>query len=312
MTNHLKTQDGTPISRLCFGAMQFGGKADQPTSEAMYDACRAAGINFFDTAHAYTDGVSETWLGRFAGPERDRVYIASKANFGRGAGKKNLVASLEESRRRLNSDFIDLYYIHRWDPVAPLDESFETLAGFVEMGLIGAIGVSNFAAWQVMKAQWAADKFGVKIAMLQPMYNLVKRQAEVELLPMCVDQNIAAVPYSPLGGGLLSGKYAAGGEGRLTTDKMYAARYAPDWMHKAAAELAALASDHGVDAATLAVSWVAKNKAVTAPIISARSVEQLQPSLKAMDCPMDDELYARISALSPAPPPATDRLEEAG
>jgi aryl-alcohol dehydrogenase-like predicted oxidoreductase len=143
------------------------------------------------------------------------------------------------------------------------------------------------------------------------MYNLVKRQAEVEILPMCLDQGIAAVPYSPLGGGLLSGKYAAGGTGRLNEMPMYEKRYAPDWMHKAAAELQAIADELGTEAATLAVAWVAKNKMVTAPIISARSTGQLKASLAALDFRMDDALYARISALSPTPPPATDRLEEA-
>jgi len=311
MTNILKTPDGTPISRFCFGAMQFGGKADHAASHALYDACRAAGINFFDTAHAYTDGISETWLGEFAAHERDNVFVASKANFGQGAGRKNLVDSLDESRKRLGMDFIDLYYIHKFDADTPFEESFEVLGGFVDKGLIGAIGVSNFAAWQVVKAQNVAAKFGAKISMFQPMYNLVKRQAEVEILPMCVDQGIAAVPYSPLGGGLLTGKYVGGGAGRLNEMPMYASRYAPDWMHAAAAGLVEIARDVGVEAATLAVAWVAKNAGVTAPIISARTVEQLQPSLAALDFKMDDALYARISALSPTPPPATDRLEEA-
>jgi aryl-alcohol dehydrogenase-like predicted oxidoreductase len=311
MKQDLRTPDGMPISRFCFGAMQFGGKADEAASRDLYAACRDAGINFFDTAHAYTDGRSETFLGRCVAAERDKVFIASKANFSGGSGAANIRNSVEESRRRLGLDRIDLYYLHRWDPNTALDETFEALAGEVAAGRIGAVGVSNFAAWQVMKAECLARRGGIGIAMLQPMYNLVKRQAEVEILPMAISEGFAAVPYSPLGGGLLSGKFAAGETGRLVEDPMYAGRYAPEWMHRAAADLAALAAELGQHPATLAVAWAARHPGVTAPIVSARSVEQLAPSLAALDFAMDDALYARISALTPRPPPATDRLEEA-
>ncbi|MCR8722892.1 aldo/keto reductase [Frigidibacter sp. ROC022] len=309
--NNLHTPGGAPISRFCFGAMQFGGKADEATSQALYDACRAAGLNFFDTAYVYAEGRSETYLGRAAKDERDDVFIASKANFAAGSGTAGIRASVEESRRRLGMDFIDLYYLHRFDDNVPLEETFTALAGEVEAGRIGAVGVSNFAAWQVMKAERAANAVGLHIAMIQPMYNLVKRQVEVEILPMALSEGFAVVPYSPLGGGLLSGKYAAGQSGRLKEDKAYAGRYAPEWMHRAAADLSALAAELGTHPATLAVAWVARHPGVTAPIISARSVEQLAPSLAALDYPLDDALYARLSALTPAPPPATDRLEEA-
>jgi len=171
--------------------------------------------------------------------------------------------------------------------------------------------VSNYAAWQVMKAQAVAEKLGTRIAMFQPMYNLVKRQVEVEILPMGLSENIAIVPYSPLGGGLLTGKYAGGAGGRLADDKMYNARYGQRWMYDTAAALADLGRELGVSPATLAVAWAARHPGVTAPIISARNAEQLQPSLDALTFAMDDALYARISALSPTPAPATDRLEEA-
>lgn len=311
MTQQLRTIDGTPISRFCFGTMQFGGKADEAESGRLYAACREAGINFFDTAHAYTDGLSETWLGRLAAAERQAVYIASKANFSGGSGAGNIHASVEESLKRLGTDFVDLYYLHRWDGTVPLEETFTALAEEKAAGRIGAIGVSNFSAWQVMKAEAVARGLGVTIAAIQPMYNLVKRQVEVEILPMALSEGFAVFPYSPLGGGLLSGKYAAGESGRLTTDKMYEKRYGVDWMHRAAADLAALAAEAGVHPATLAVAWAARRPGVTAPIISARSVEQLGPSLAALDYAMDDAMYARLRALAPEPPPATDRLEEA-
>ncbi|MGG7645598.1 aldo/keto reductase [Rhodovulum sp. YNF3179] len=307
----LITADDQPASRFVFGTMQFGGRADAAASQALFEASRAAGITHFDTAHVYTDGASETLLGRFAAPERDRLFIATKAGYKGGAARDNILRTFDESRTRLGMDSVDLLYLHRWDGDTPLEETFETLAGLQDRGLVRHVGVSNYAAWQVMKAQAVARSFGTGIDVIQPMYNLVKRQAEVEILPMAATEGIAVQPYSPLGGGLLSGKYAAGGSGRLTEDDRYAARYAPDWMHEAAAGLVRLAGETGHDPATLAVAWVAAHPAVTGPIVGARSVAQLDPSLAAMGLTLDADLKARLDALAPAPAPATDRLEEA-
>lgn len=309
MKQDLRTAGGTAISNFCFGAMQFGEGADEPTSAAMYQACREAGINFFDTAFGYTGGKSETILGQLSAPERDDVFIATKCAAAGGAGAANIHAQFDESRKRLDMDCVDLLYIHMWDGQTPLEETFETLAGLVQSGKTRFIGVSNFAAWQVMKAEHVAQSFGIEIAMIQPMYNLVKRQVEVEILPMAASEGFAICPYSPLGGGLLSGKYAKGETGRLTTNKMYASRYKSDWMFDAARDLSTIAAEHGVHPATLAVAWVARNAAVTAPIISARSVEQLGPSLDAMTYDLDDALYDQLCSLAPTPAPATDRSE---
>ncbi|MDA7428553.1 aldo/keto reductase [Primorskyibacter aestuariivivens] len=306
----LTTLNGTAISRFAFGCMQFGGKADEAASREMFEACITAGINHFDTAHAYTEGRSEEFLGRFC-TNRDATFIATKANFPGGASRANIFNSIDESCARLKMDVIDLYYLHRWDDDTPLEESFETLAELQAQGRIRYVGVSNYAAWQVMKAESVAAEFGTQIDAIQPMYNLVKRQAEVELLPMCASEGIVAFPYSPLGGGLLTGKYARGESGRHSHDAMYAKRYDVDWMKETAGALADLAKELGTSPATLAVAWAARHPAGPRPILSARSVEQLQPSLDGMRYDMDDALYARISALSPTPPPATDRLEEA-
>jgi aryl-alcohol dehydrogenase-like predicted oxidoreductase len=173
------------------------------------------------------------------------------------------------------------------------------------------VGISNFSAWATMKARGVARELGIDVTFLQPMYNLVKRQAVVEILPMAASEGFYVCPYSPLGGGLLTGKYVSGGGGRIRDDKMYATRYALDWMHEAAAGLKALADEVGVHPATLAVAWVARHAGVWGPIVSARSAEQLRPSLAAIGFEMDDAFYARVSALSPTPPPANDRLEEA-
>ncbi len=299
------------MGRFAFGTMQFGGKADAAQSQAMYDACRAAGIVHFDTAIGYTGGASEKLLGPMVKQEREKVFVASKLAYVDGAGRANLLKQMDRCRSQLGLDQVDLLYMHRFDPDTPLEETFSTLAEFQTQGVIRHLGVSNYAAWQVMKAQHVAKDLGTRIDAIQPMYNLVKRQAEVEIMPMATDQNISVVPYSPLGGGLLTGKYQAGGSGRLSTDDRYAARYGLDWMHKTAQALSELARDLDVDPATLAVAWAAKHPCAPIPILSASHIDQLSPSLDAMRFDMSSELYDQITSLSLTPPPATDRIEEA-
>lgn len=306
----LNTLGGAPLSPLCFGTMQFGGTADAGASRAMYDACREAGVNHFDTAHVYTGGASETLLGQFIKTERDAIFVATKVAYTGGAGRENINATFEASRRRLQLDCIDLLYLHRFDPDTPSEETFEALARLQQAGKFRHIGVSNYAAWQVVKAQGVAAAMGTYIDMIQPMYSLVKRQAEVELLPMAKSEGIGVAAYSPLGAGLLTGKDTRRGDGRLATDSRYASRYGQPWMHKTARRFAALATQMQMDPATLAVAWVARHPSVTCPIISARTVDQLRPSLAAAQISLSDEDYARISALSQTPAPATDRLEE--
>ncbi len=219
-------------------------------------------------------------------------------------------AQFDTSRRRLGLDCIDILYLHRFDAGTDLRVTLEWFAARKQVGDIRYIGLSNFAAWQVMKAQMLGRDLGVPTDILQPMYSSVKRQAEVEILPMCTDQNIAIAPYSPLGGGLLTGKYATRGEGRLSEDARYNSRYGQEWMHDTAKGLSKLAEAHGVSPATLAVAWVAAHPCTPMPIISGRTAEQIAPSLAALDFKMDAALYEQISALSPRPAPATDRLEE--
>ena len=310
MTKILTSPDGTPASRLAFGTMQFGGRADAQASRAMFDASIEAGITHFDTAYVYNDGASEEILGSFLDANRDGLLIATKAAYTGGGSRENILNTFEVSRKRLKLDMVDVLYMHRFDPDTDLHESMEAMAELKSAGKIRYVGVSNFAAWQVMKTLGVAAKFGITIDIVQPMYNLVKRQAEVEILPMCADMGVACAPYSPLGGGLLTGKYATGGDGRLAEDDLYAVRYGLEWMHRAARDLATLAREIGEDPATLAVAWAAAHPMGPTPITSARSAEQLKPSLAAMTYDMTPELYARLSALSPTPPPATDRIEE--
>jgi aryl-alcohol dehydrogenase-like predicted oxidoreductase len=307
----LISPNGTPASRLTFGTMQFGGNADKTQSCAMYDAALAAGINHFDTAYVYTNGASEILLGQMVGDNRDDLVIATKAAYVGGSTRTNILEHFDVSRDRLQLDMVDLLYLHRFDDETPLEETFEALAILQQANKIRYIGVSNFAAWQVMKAQAVAEKLGTRIDVIQPMYNLVKRQAEVEIMPMCIDQDIGIVPYSPLGGGLLTGKYARGETGRLTEDDRYAARYGQSWMHDAATAFSALADTLNVAPSALAVAWAAHHPSCPNPIVSARNLEQLMPSLAAMNYDIDSKLYDKITALTPTPAPATDRLEEA-
>lgn len=306
----LTTRGGNPVSRLTFGTMQFGGNADASESRAMYDAARNAGITHFDTAVGYTDGESEKLIGEFIKHERDDIFLATKVGYMGGASRQNITKHFEQCKQQLQEDAVDLLYMHRFDDDVALEETFETLSELQSSGAIRYIGVSNYAAWQVMKAQAAAKTFGTKVDVIQPMYSLVKRQVEVEILPMAQDQGIRMIPYSPLGGGLLTGKYAKGGTGRLTEDARYKARYDQSWMHETAQELSAIAADLGTSPATLAVAWVAAHPAQPSPIVSARSTAQLMPSLAAESFDMTPELYKKITALSMTPTPATDRLEE--
>ena len=291
------------------------GRGVESDSAAMYSACREAGINFFDTAYVYNEGRSEEILGTLIAKEREDIILVTKAGAVGGSSAKNIRSQLETSLTRMNQDYTDIFFLHRFDDDVPLEETFAELAALKEEKKYFQLGVSNFAAWQVMKAQGMARLHGYPtIDILQPMYNLVKRQAEVEILPMAAAEHIAVISYSPLGGGLLTGKYRGGiaDEGRFSWDEKYALRYGQDWMHQAANSLSEIAAELGTNPAALAVAWVAKNPAITAPIISARNIEQLAPSLAAGDITLDGDIYARLNALAWTPPPATDRLEEQG
>lgn len=305
----MKTLNGMPASRFAFGTMQFGGNADDAESAEMFTAAREAGINHFDTAYIYTGGASETILGKLAAKQRDQLLIATKVAYDGNGDPAKLQADFDVSLDRLGMERVDILYLHMYVGTN-LERAIEWIAGQQKAGKVRYIGLSNFAAWQVMAAIAIAEYHGTRIDILQPMYNLVKRQAEVEILPMCRDQSVTCAPYSPLGGGLLTGKYAQGGAGRIRSDPRYSERYSLPYMAETAANLAELGAELGVNPATLAAAWVARHKTAPTPILSARSAEQLQPSLDAMNFEMNDALYTQVSALSPTPPPATDRWEE--
>ncbi|MBI4954029.1 MAG: aldo/keto reductase [Myxococcales bacterium] len=312
---------GLKVSALALGTMTFGAEADEATSAALFARARDAGVNFFDCADVYAQGRSEEILGRLAKSCRHEVVLATKAYFptgsdpnARGSSRYHLRRAVEASLRRLGTDRIDLFHLHRFDDATALDDTLRTLDDLVRAGMILYPAVSNFAAWQAARALGIAERSGfAPIVCMQPMYNLLKRQAESEILPLARAEKLAVVCYSPLAGGLLSGKYgrtARPDVGRMVTNKMYQTRYGAASNYAIAEDFGALARELGVHPASLAVAWVAHHPGVTAPLVGARNVEQLEPCLAATDLAMTPELYARIAALSPAPPPATDRNEE--
>lgn len=299
--------------------MSFGGDADEGESARLYRRARESGINFFDCANVYAKGESERILGKLIANERDDVFIASKAFFPigegsneRGSSRLHLRASVEASLKGLGTDRLDLFFLHAFDVDTDLERTLRALDDLVRAGKILYLGASNFAAWQIMKALGIQRAGGLEsFCAIQPMYNLVKRTAEIELFPMARSEELAVIPYSPLGGGLLTGKYVqSDAKGRIAENSMYRQRYASRDAHESARRFAELAAEAGVHPATLAVAWVRRNKAVTAPLLGARNVQQLEPGLAAATFDLDDELAQRIEAMVPAPPPATDRTEE--
>lgn len=312
---------GVTVSALAMGTMTFGGDADDDASRAMVHRCLDAGIDHFDTADVYNGGRAEEILGRLLEGVRDRVVIATKAYFPSGAGpndrgssRRHLLRSVEGSLRRLRTDRVDLFYLHRFDDHTSLESSLRAVEDLVRSGKVLYPAVSNFAAWQVAKALGVQALRGLSpLVAVQPMYNLVKRQAEVEILPMARAEGLAVFPYSPLGGGLLSGRYGRTeerGTGRISDWPIYQMRYGSPSSMAVADEFRALAEEIGVHPAALAVAWVASHPAVTAPLLGARSLQQLEPVLGAVAIDMSPELRARIAMLVPPPPPATDRNEE--
>lgn len=321
MTYEFLSDTGVMVSSLALGTMSFGGDADEKTSRAIFERSREAGINVFDCANVYEGGRSEEILGRLVADCRDEVLVTSKAFFptgedpnARGASRRHLRLAVEASLRRLGTDRIDLFFVHRFDEKTALEETLRALDDLVREGKIVYTAASNFAAWQVEKALGiSAFEDLVRFKAIQPMYNLVKRQAEVEILPMAKAENLAVFPYNPLGGGLLTGKYGRSmrpESGRLMENEMYRVRYGADWVYDTAERFAQFARNHGWEPAALAVAWVKEHPAVTAPLIGARNVAQLEGSLGALEIHMSVELRAEISALSPEPPPATDRTDE--
>lgn len=312
---------GIQVSNIGFGTMTFGSESDTNESIKMFNIAREHGINLFDCANKYSNGEAEKILGTCIQDCRDEVIITSKAGSRTSANindlgnsKKHLMLELEKSLKRLNTDYIDIYFLHYFDPCTNIEDSLRFLDDAVKQGKILYSGVSNWAAWQIMKSiHISKTNLLNTIDCIQPMYSLIKRQAEVEIFPLADDQNLGVIAYSPIASGLLTGKYKniqANESARLNDKKYYNQRYTHETYSLTAERFYQFAQQNGFDPATLAISWAASHKNVTSSLIGARNEQQLRSNLQALEIDMSPELRETITNLSFEPFPAHDRLEE--
>jgi 1-deoxyxylulose-5-phosphate synthase len=311
---------GLQVSRLCLGTMTFGLQCDEAASVAILDRAAEGGIDFLDTSDAYplggdlsTRGVTEEILGGWLRGRRDRFILATKcfaptgpAPFDGGNSRKHIMSAVEASLRRLQTDYIDLYQLHGYDPQTPIDETLGALDDLVHQGKVRYTGCSNFLTYQLVRAVGRTETLGLaRLDSVQPRYNLLFRQIEREMLPYCAEEGIGVIPYNPIAGGLLSGKHVRsapppdGSRFTLgTAAQNYQDRYWHDREFDTVEELRGLAEQAGVSLVTLAVAWVLAGQAVTAPIIGASRPEQLDDSLAAAQYRLDPELKAQLDKIT--------------
>jgi aryl-alcohol dehydrogenase-like predicted oxidoreductase len=312
------SKTGLKVSRLCFGTMTFGGQTDEPTSVQMVDRCLDAGINFFDTANAYTGGMSETMLGRALKGRRHSVVLASKVSNKvgddpdqKGLSRPAIRRAIDESLKRLETDYLDLYYMHLPDYATPIEESLDAMHELVKEGKIRHVAQSNYAAWQIVEMLWiSADKKYAPVVVSQPMYNLLARGIEQELLPMSKVFSIANVVYNPLAGGLLTGKHNVTepiSGSRFDKNKMYLDRYWHEDDFSAVEAVRDIAQKSGRSMVSLALCWLLHHTPIECVILGASKLDQLIENLAAAEeGPLDsetlaglDEVWLRLRGVTP-------------
>jgi len=290
------------VSSIGMGCVTFGREIDEATSFAVMDRALEHGITLFDTAEAYANGRSEEVVGAWlaARGTRDKIVLATKKL--PPSTPEAIVASVEASLRRLQTETIDLYQLHAWDAKTPLEATLETLARLVEAGKIRYLGCSNFAAWQLCKALWQADVHGwPRLESVQPNYNLVVRDIEKELLPLCADQTVGVISYSPLGAGFLTGKYRQGEpepEGvRFNILPAHQRIYYHDTGFRIMEGLRAQAAATGRTMINLALAWVIGQPGITSVLIGARHIGHIDQAFEAEQLGLSDELRSALSSL---------------
>lgn len=310
---------GIRVTPLCLGCMMFGGRTSAEDSYAIIDRAIDAGLNFIDTANVYNDGRSEEITGEALkrNGHRHHIVLATKVHGNMHKGdpldpnqssnsRRHIIEQCDASLKRLKTDWIDLYQIHRPQAECPIDETVRALDDVVRAGKVRYIGTSTFAAWQVVESLWASDRYGLnRFVTEQPPYNLLDRRIERELIPMCKTYGIGMIPWSPLGGGFLTGKYQREGtqpEGGRFSDgthfrapKLLGCRDAFDIVD----ELLAMAKEKGCTISQLAVAWVMQRDGVTSPIIGPRTMEQFEDNLKALEVKLTEDELKRIDQISP-------------
>ena len=311
---------GLKVSRLCLGTMTFGLQCDEATSFAICDRAAEGGINFIDTADAYplggdrsTAGRTEEILGKWLEGRREEFVLATKCcspmgdkPWNRGLSRKHIMEAIEGSLRRLGTDYVDLYQLHHRDADTPMEETLRALDDLVRAGKVRYIGVSNHPAWQIARALGKSELLGLaRFDCVQPRYSLLFRQMERNMFPMCEAEKLAMIPYNPLAGGLLTGKHeraAPPPEGTRFTlgsaAKNYTERYWREHEFDTVDALRGLAADAGIPLTRMAIAWVLANPVVTAPIIGASKVAQLDDSLASVEVSLDADLKARLDEMT--------------
>lgn len=308
MQYQLLGRSGLRVSDLCLGTMTFGEDwgwgAAPDASRAIFEAFVEAGGNFFDTANLYTNGSSEKLLGQFMAAERNRYVVATKYTLnldGKGdpnaAGnhRKNMMLAVEASLKRLNTDYIDLYWVHAWDTMTPVEEMMRAFDDLVRSGKVLHIGVSDFPAWQVSRANTLAELRGwTPFVALQIEYSLIERTVERELMPMAREMGLTVTPWAPLGAGILSGKYS----GESATGKTTRGGALTEERLRIAAAVTDVAKDAGCTPAQVALAWLRQQPGSVIPIVGARTVDQLRDNLGATGVVLSSEQMAKLDAAS--------------
>jgi aryl-alcohol dehydrogenase-like predicted oxidoreductase len=299
--------------------MTFGAQVDEPTARSMVDLCLERGINFIDTANVYCAGESERILGRILAGRRERFILASKvgikngeAPIEQGLSPAAIRKAIDDSLRRLQTDYVDLYYLHQPDYSTPIEQSLATMNELVIAGQVKHVAASNYAAWQLCQMLWLADKnHWQPLVAVQPMYNLLARRIEQELVPFCNECKIGVVPYNPLAGGLLTGKHIQAAPiagSRFDRMPLYRDRYWNDENFAAVERLTDIARNTNRSLPQLAISWILQQRTVTSVILGASQLAHLEENLDALDKPplppealaACDEVWARVRGVSPA------------
>ncbi len=302
---------GLKVSRVCLGTMTFGNQCDEATSHAILDVAAESGVTFVDTADVYpippdlaTVGRTETFIGTWLPAKRDRFVLATKCYFPMGAGENDrgnarvhMIRALDASLRRLRTDYVDLYQIHRWDDATPIEETLETLDDLRRAGKIRYAGASNLAAWQLMRSLAVSDARGlVRFDSVQPRYNMLYRQIEDEMVPACVASGVGIICYNPLAGGMLTAKYESASAPQAGTrftlagasGELYRKRYWQDATLEAVTALANDVRSRGKSLTHVALRWTLDRPGITSAIVGASRPEQLRDSLAGLDLELDD------------------------
>ncbi|MGO0060831.1 aldo/keto reductase [Brevibacillus fluminis] len=309
MNYHRLGNSGLHVSALGLGTNSFGKRADEATSTRIIHHALDNGINFIDTANIYAGTESERIIGQALEGRRHEVVLATKAGLVRGQGpnargssRYHVMQELENSLRRLKTDYVDLFQIHTFDPHTPLDETLRALDDLVRAGKVRYIGASNYVAWEIMKALGISDNKGyVRYVSTQISYSLADRTPEAELVPMCLDQGVGIIPYFPLAGGILSGKYSltneAPAESRANTDPGFQ-RFLGERNVSLGEKVSKIAAECGYTPSVLSLAWLMERPAVSTVIVGATRVEQLEDNLRSASITLDADVINTLDEIS--------------